>query len=96
MSVDESIRLFETQAYQDHGNAVQQARRGTFDPGYLSYTLGKLMIMKLRDDWMTARGGKTELREFHDELLSYGEPPIPLARRYMLGLDYSGDKRLLP
>jgi uncharacterized protein (DUF885 family) len=96
MTVDESVRLFETQAYQDHGSALQQARRGTFDPGYLSYTLGKLMIMKLRDDWMASRGGKAELREFHDALLSYGEPPIPLARKYMLGAQYAGDTRLLP
>ena len=96
MSVEQSVTMFETQAYQDHGNALQQARRGTFDPGYLNYTLGKLMIMKLRDDWTTSRGGKTAWHEFHDRLLQYGEPPIPLVRRYMLGADYAGDTRLLP
>jgi uncharacterized protein (DUF885 family) len=96
MSVEQSVKMFETQAYQDHGNALQQARRGTFDPGYLNYTLGKLMIMKLRDDWTTSRGGKTAWHEFHDRLLQFGEPPIPLVRRYMLGADYAGDTRLLP
>jgi len=96
MTVEQSQQLFETQAYQDRGNAQQQARRGTFDPGYLSYTLGKLMIMKLRADWTAGHGGTLELRAFHDKFLSYGEPPIPLVRGYMLGTDYSGDARLLP
>ena len=96
MTVEQSVQMFETQAYQDHGNALQQARRGTFDPGYLNYTLGKLMIMKLRADWTASRGGKAAWHEFHDRLLEYGEPPIPLVRRYMLGSDYSGDTRLLP
>jgi signal transduction histidine kinase len=96
MTVEQSVQMFETQAYQDHGNALQQARRGTFDPGYLNYTLGKLMIVKLRDDWTAGRGGKNAWKEFHDRLLSYGEPPLPLVRRYMLGADYGGDTRLLP
>jgi hypothetical protein len=96
MTVDESIGMFRERAFQDPGNALQQARRGTFDPGYLNYTLGKLMIMKLRSDWMAQRGEGASLREFHDTLLGYGEPPIPLARRYMLGEGYTGDTRLLP
>jgi len=96
MTVDQSVTMFETQAYQDHGNALQQARRGTFDPNYLSYTLGKLMILKLRADWTAASGGKLVLRDFHDKFLSYGEPPIPLVRTYLLGADYKGDARLLP
>jgi uncharacterized protein (DUF885 family) len=96
MTVEQSEQLFETQAYQDRGNALQQARRGTFDPNYLSYTLGKLMIMKLRADWTTSQGGTLDLRGFHDKFLSYGEPPIPIVRRYMLGAGYSGDARLLP
>jgi len=96
MSVDESRKLFEEKAYQDFGNAVQQANRGTFDPGYLNYTLGKLMINKLRGDWTTGRGGREAWGEFHDQFLSFGSPPIPLIREQMLGDDFEGDEALLP
>ncbi|HNP35685.1 MAG TPA: DUF885 domain-containing protein [Woeseiaceae bacterium] len=96
MSVEESRKMFEEQAFQDYGNALQQANRGTYDPGYLNYTLGKLMINKLRDDWTAGRGGREAWGRFHDEFLSYGSPPIPLVRRQMLGPDYKGDTTLLP
>ena len=96
MSVEESQALFEEKGFQDFGNAMQQANRGTYDPGYLNYTLGKLMIMKLRDDWTAGRGGREAWGEFHDRFLSYGTPPIPLVRREMLGEDYDGDTALLP
>ena len=85
MTVEESEEMFREKAFQDPGNARQQAARGTFDPAYLNYTLGKLMIRKLRDDWTSARGGRRAWREFHDRFLSYGGPPIPLMRRAMLG-----------
>ncbi|MBA3344501.1 MAG: DUF885 domain-containing protein [Gemmatimonadales bacterium] len=85
MTVAESERMFREQGYQDAGNARQQAARGTYDPAYLNYTLGKLMIMKLREDWTKSRGGRMAWREFHDRFLSYGGPPIPLVRREMLG-----------
>ncbi len=96
MSVEESQKLFEEKAFQDFGNAVQQANRGTFDPGYLNYTLGKLMINKLRADWTTGRGGREAWGEFHDQFLSFGTPPIPLVRAQMLDNDYAGDTALLP
>ena len=85
MSLEESERLFREVAYLDPGNARQQAMRGTYDPAYLNYTLGKLMIRKLRDDWVATRGGRAAWKEFHDTLLSYGGPPLPLVRREMLG-----------
>jgi uncharacterized protein (DUF885 family) len=85
MTIEESERMFREQAYQDAGNARQQAARGTFDPAYLNYTLGKLMIRKLREDWAATHGGRQAWREFHDRLISYGGPPIPLVRRAMLG-----------
>jgi hypothetical protein len=85
MTVEESERMFRELAYQDSGNARQQAARGTFDPAYLNYTLGKLMIRKLRDEWTASRGGRQAWREFHDRFLSYGGPPIPLIRAAMLG-----------
>jgi hypothetical protein len=85
MTVEQSERMFRDQAYQDPGNARQQAARGTYDPAYLNYTLGKLMIRKLRSDWTATRGGRSAWHKFHDEFLSYGGPPIPLVRRAMLG-----------
>ncbi len=87
MTIAESEKLFLQKAYSNPGNARQQALRGTYDPGYLNYTLGKLMIRKLRDDWTSTRGGRNAWREFHDRFLSYGGPPIPLVRKAMLGSD---------
>jgi uncharacterized protein (DUF885 family) len=85
MTVAQSEELFREKAFQDPGNARQQADRGTFDPGYGAYTLGKLMIRKLRDDWTVTRGGRESLRQFHDQLLSRGSVPVPLLRKAMLG-----------
>jgi len=86
MTVEQSEQLFRD-AMIDPGNARQQALRGTYDPAYLNYTLGKLMIMKLRQDWLAKNGGPKALKSFHDQLLSYGGPPLPLVRRIMLGPD---------
>jgi uncharacterized protein (DUF885 family) len=91
MSVAQSEKMFREQAFQDPGNARQQAARGTYDPAYLNYTLGKLMIRKLRTDWLAkgANGAsaddKSRWHEFHDKFLSYGGPPIPLLRKEMVG-----------
>ncbi len=90
MTVDESKKMFIEQGFQDEANAEQQANRGTFDPAYLNYTMGKLMIRKLRDDWTASRGGKTAWKQFHDAFVSYGGPPIPLVRKAMLGADDKG------
>ena len=87
MTVDESIAVFRTVAFSDPVTARQQAVRGTFDPGYLNYTLGKLMIKKLRDDYEAHAGDAYTLRSFHDAFLSYGCAPIPVIRRAMLGDD---------
>jgi uncharacterized protein (DUF885 family) len=85
MTQAQSFDLFRNQCYQDEGNARQQAARGTYDPAYLNYTMGKLMIRKLRDDWAASRGGQKAWKAFHDQFLSYGGPPIPLVRQQMLG-----------
>jgi Bacterial protein of unknown function (DUF885) len=92
MTPAQSEKMFLESAYQDPGNARQQAARGTYDPGYLAYTLGKLMIRKLRADWVAqktsgeANANPTkEWKAFHDKFLSYGGPPIPLVRKDMLG-----------
>ena len=87
MTVEESEKMFLEEGYQDAANARQQAARGTFDPAYLNYTMGKLMIRKLREDWTASRGGKQAWQAFHDEFLKYGGPPIPLVRKAMLSGD---------
>ena len=90
MTVEESKKMFIEQGFQDEGNAQQQANRGTFDPAYLNYTMGKLMIRKLREDWCASRGGRTAWKQFHDTFLSYGGPPIPMVRKAMIGPDDKG------
>lgn len=84
MTVAQCEQMFRDKGYQDPGNARQQAARGTYDPAYLNYTMGKLMIRKLRADWMAANPDKS-LKQFHDQFLSYGGPPIPLVGAQMLG-----------
>ena len=84
MTVDEATRFFVDNAYMAEHPARREALRGTFDPGYLNYTLGKLMILKLREDYRRERNGGYSLREFHDQLLSYGAPPLPLLRDVLL------------
>jgi uncharacterized protein DUF885 len=85
MTVAQSEQLFKDKAFQDPGNARQQAARGTYDPAYLNYTLGKLMIMQLREDWTESHGGRSGWKAFHDQFLGYGGPPIPLVRAQMMG-----------
>ena len=91
MSVADSEKMFRERAFQDIGNARQQSARGTYDPGYLYYTLGKLMIKKLRSDWLARQNlpagtnEKSQWHVFHDQFLSYGAPAVPLVRREMLG-----------
>jgi uncharacterized protein (DUF885 family) len=85
MTVGDSERFFREQAFTDAGTARQQSTRGTYDPAYLNYTMGKLMIRKLREDWTATRGGRKAWRDFHDRFLTYGGPPIPMVRRHMMG-----------
>jgi uncharacterized protein (DUF885 family) len=83
MTVAQCEQMFKDKAYQDAGNARQQASRGTYDPAYLNYTMGKLMIRQLRADWQAANPNRS-IKQFHDQFLSYGGPPIPLVRVQML------------
>ncbi len=84
MTQAQSEAMFEKECYQTEGTAEQQAARGTYDPAYLNYTLGKLMIRKLRDDWTATRGGKAAWKSFHDTFLGFGGAPIPLIRQQMM------------
>jgi len=84
MSIDEATKFFKENCYYEEKPARQEAMRGTFDPGYLSYTLGKLEILKLRDDYKAQEGDEFSLEKFHNELLNHGMPPIRLLREIML------------
>jgi uncharacterized protein (DUF885 family) len=84
MSLDEATKFFQENCYYEQKPARQEAMRGTFDPGYLNYTLGKLQILKLRDDYKTQQGDDFSLQKFHNELLNHGMPPIRLLREIML------------
>lgn len=80
MTVEEGTKFFEENAYYEHQPAHHEAMRGTYDPGYLSYALGKQQFLKLREDYRKKRGEKFSLREFHDLVLSFGGPPVELVR----------------
>ena len=84
MTLDEATKFFMENAYMAELPARREALRGTFDPGYLNYTLGKLMILKLREDYQREQGGAYNLKEFHDSLLSFGGPALPLLRPVLL------------
>jgi uncharacterized protein (DUF885 family) len=84
MSIDEGTRFFQDNCYYEEKPARAEAMRGTFDPGYLNYTLGKLQILKLRYDYEAQQGAEFSLQKFHNELLNHGMPPIRLLREIML------------
>lgn len=84
MTVDEATKFFMDNWYQGDKPSRQEATRGTFDPGYLFYTVGKLEILKLRDDYKKQEGGNFSLKKFHDEVLDHGMPPIRLLREQLL------------
>ncbi len=83
LSIEDATKMFVDHAFADPKTASQQAMRGTVDPMFLGYTLGKLLIMELRRDWQKAHPG-APLRAFHDTFLRYGEAPLSVTRRMML------------
>ena len=85
MSVEQGVRFFRDEAFMEEGSARREAERGTFDPGYVVYSLGKLMILKLRADYEAKHPSKFSLKTFHDRLLGNGNLPIWAHRRLMLG-----------
>src|SRR3989440_7805257 len=84
MSVEEATKFFQENCFYEEKPAHAEAMRGTFDPGYLNYTLGKLQILKLRDDYKAQEGANFSAQKFHNELLNHGMPPIRLLRELML------------
>jgi uncharacterized protein (DUF885 family) len=91
MTVDEATKLFDTQGHQPHSIAVQEAKRGAGDPLYGYYTMGKLMILKLRGDYQKKTGSAYSLQQFHDAFIQLGPLPLPLIRKAMLGNAGSGE-----
>ena len=84
MSVDEATKFFQDNCYYEEKPARAEAMRGTFDPGYLNYSLGKLEILKLLADYKAQQGNEFSLQKFHNEMLNHGMPPIRLLREIML------------
>jgi len=87
MSYDEAIAFFQKEGYQSKELATMETKRGTSDPTYLYYTLGKLEIMKLREDMKKKQGAAFSLEEFHNNFLRQGFPPVKIVRAAMLGDD---------
>jgi uncharacterized protein (DUF885 family) len=90
MTVDEGTRFFVDNAYLPEAVARREAMRGTADPLYGYYTLGKLEVLKLRDDWRRKLGSAYTLQKFHDAFLAHGNAPIAIVRGLLLGADDDG------
>ena len=85
LSVEQGVRLFRDEAYLEEASARREAERGTFDPAYVLYSLGKLMVLKLRDDYKALKKDQYTARGFHDAFLANGTVPLWLHRNLMLG-----------
>ncbi len=85
MSVEQGMRFFRDEAYLEEPTARREAERGTFDPTYIVYSVGKLMMLKLRRDYKDRQEGKFNLRAFHDAVLAQGSAPFWAHRRLLLG-----------
>ena len=94
MTVDEATKFFEDNCYYEAKPARQEAMRGTFDPEYLFYTVGKLEILKLREDYRQQEDAAFSIEKFHDEVLRHGAPPVRLLREVMLKDRGDWDKTL--
>jgi uncharacterized protein (DUF885 family) len=85
MTYEQGTEFFMREGYMERANAEREARRGTLDPTYLVYTLGKMEILKLREAYRERAGASFRLGEFHDRLLAYGSPPVRILRMALLG-----------
>ena len=85
MTFEQGVDFFQNEGYQTRTNAERETRRGTSDPTYLVYTLGKLEILRLREDFRKQRGADFSLSDFHDRFLAQGAPPIEIVRRILMG-----------
>src|SRR5437762_4398328 len=81
MTVEEGAKVFTEQAFEEPSNSYEEARRGAYNPTYLYYTLGKLQIQALRDEYRAKTGAS--LKAFHDAFVAQGGIPLPLVRRIL-------------
>lgn len=84
MTLDEAISFFMQEGYQERANAEREAKRGTLEPTYLVYTLGKLQLLALRKEYKDLKGSRFSLKDFHDRVLSLGAPPVKIIRQVLL------------
>jgi uncharacterized protein (DUF885 family) len=84
MTVEQGAKVFEQEGFTEPSVAFEEARRGAYNPTYLYYTLGKLQIYKLRDDYRKAKGSDYKLETFHNEFVRQGGIPIKLIRRILI------------
>jgi uncharacterized protein (DUF885 family) len=89
-TIPQAERFFTDRCFQPQATAIEESLRGAVDPMYGYYTLGKLMILKLRDDYRRKMGDAYSLQAFHDALLDHGGPPVPYVRPLLLGPDDDG------
>ncbi len=92
-TVEQALRFYQENAFMEEATAQREALRSTFDPAGLNYTLGKLLFYKLRADYRNQKGQHFNLRDFHNQCLAYGMPPIVLLRSLLLD-EASEDERL--
>ena len=85
MTMQQAIDFFVKEGYMEKANAERETKRGTMDATYLVYTLGKLQILELREDYKKAKGANYSLKDFHDRFLATGCPPVKIIREIMLG-----------
>jgi uncharacterized protein (DUF885 family) len=85
MTYEQGIQFFMKEGYMSRAYAERETKRGTSDPTYLVYTLGKLQILKLRGDYQKKMGASFSLEQFHDDFMRQGGVPIKLIRKAMLG-----------
>ncbi len=87
MTLEQGKEFFIKEGFQVPPVAEVEANRATSDPTYLYYTLGKLQILKLREDYRKLQGSKFSLLEFHDRFMRQGSVPMKIIRKSMLGSD---------
>ena len=87
MTMEEAKEFFIKEGHQVPVVGEMETKRGTGDPTYLMYTLGKLEILKLREDYKRKLGASFSLQEFHDRFIKAGNPPVMIVRRELMGRD---------
>jgi uncharacterized protein (DUF885 family) len=84
MSVEDGAKFFRENCYYEAKPAMQEALRGTYDPGYLFYTVGKLELLKLRRDYKAQEGAAYSLKKFNDAVCDHGQMPVRFLRELLL------------